>query len=140
MSTKTNETDHAKGAALAYMAEIRKLVAANDSTPEAKDFDGVTAGVAMKQLALCHEIYAGGEWQAPRKGLCSDGSRFQILLDWGGPAVRVTGTVKANGLVNEREPVGIEYQDWGTPWTALPVTKLERMYLSDFAQRFYFGS
>jgi len=46
-------------------------------------------------------------------GTEADDGEFQILLTWGGPALRIIGALEG-GEPSEAE---FEIQDWGTPWT-----------------------
>lgn len=60
---------------------------------------------------------------------------FCILLCTGGPAVRIIGKLDANG---EPERARLEYQDWGTPWTALPLSSEDEAALIAYASVFHF--
>ena len=56
---------------------------------------------------------------------------YEILLCWGGPAVRIVGKLDRFG---EPESAILEFQDWGIPWT--PV--YEDGPLVDYARCWYF--
>ena len=61
---------------------------------------------------------------------------YEILLCWGGPAVRIVGDLNEHF---EPESAHIEYQDWFTPWGRYPLTVNEECILLEYAQQFYFG-
>lgn len=61
---------------------------------------------------------------------------YNILLCWGGPAVRIIGKLSEN---NEPETAEIQYQDWFTLWETLKISEEEKNALLEFAQKFYFG-
>jgi hypothetical protein len=63
-------------------------------------------------------------------------AEYQILLSFGGPSVRITGNLDTYG---QPDTARLEYQDWGTPWTPLPLTAEEREDVLTFAQQFYYG-
>lgn len=62
-----------------------------------------------------------------------EAEEFQVLLCTGGPAVRIMGEL---GVHNEVRRAWLEYQDWGTPWTAY--TNTSRDTLIRYAS-FFFG-
>ena len=41
---------------------------------------------------------------------------YEILLSWGGPAVRIVGRLDDYG---EPDSAVLEFQDWGIPWTPM---------------------
>ena len=56
---------------------------------------------------------------------------YEILLSWGGPAVRIVGKLDRYG---EPESATLEFQDWGIPWTPM----YEDGPLVDYARCWYF--
>ena|SRR5215831_15384979 len=56
------------------------------------------------------------DWQT--LGSRFEPSKYQILLCWGGPAVRVIGELDGGDPVTAH----LEYQDWFTPWEELRKT------------------
>ena len=60
---------------------------------------------------------------------------FEILLCTGGPAVRIRGDLN---LHNEPSRAGLEYQDWGTPWTEYYEPGISDT-LVEYSRQFYFG-
>lgn len=73
---------------------------------------------AMREQVLSVEVRSdwapAGEMPAP--------AEFRILLSTGGPACAVFGTLDAHG---EPDPYSLQicWQDWGTPWTPLPISR-----------------
>ena len=57
---------------------------------------------------------------------------YEILLSWGGPAVRIVGKLDHYG---EPDSAVLEFQDWGIPWTPM----YEDGPLVDYARCWYFG-
>jgi hypothetical protein len=63
-------------------------------------------------------------------------THYRILLCFGGPAVQVTGEL---GAAMEPSDANIEYQNWFTPWTRLPLGDDAQAAVLQYAQQFYFG-
>lgn len=61
---------------------------------------------------------------------------YSITLAGGGPAMRVFGDLDEH---NQPETAELQYQDWGTPWTKLPVSGEQEDLLLRYASRKYFG-
>ena len=61
---------------------------------------------------------------------------FQIVLGFGGPAMRIHGSIDAHG-----EPCNptMEVQDWFKPWTLCDTTDEQDEALMWFCSEFYFG-
>ena len=59
---------------------------------------------------------------------------YELLLGWGGPAVRIVGKLNDNG---EPETAELQGQDWGTPWER--TENQDEETLLHFAQHFYFA-
>ena len=62
-------------------------------------------------------------------------AEYKITLCTGGPAVRIVGELD-NGYPHS---ASLEYQDWGTPWTAYWLKEEEEEILLEYAQCFYYG-
>ena len=62
------------------------------------------------------EILYRSYWESHKDDLTPH--EFSILLCTGGPAVRVRGYLDSNGNPSN---AWVEYQDWGTSWTELPL-------------------
>lgn len=60
---------------------------------------------------------------------------YKILLAFVGPSVRIRGKLDEGTPVTAQ----LEYQDWGTPWTRLPLTDKDIDALLTYAGCFYFG-
>lgn len=80
------------------------------------------------------EVSVRSDWHAP--GTESTASEFLILLSTGGPALRIIGDLNS---YSEPENPKLQWQDWGTPWTDLPMTDEETEAVQTFCQQFYFG-
>ena len=50
----------------------------------------------------------------------AEAAEYMILISTGGPALRLTGRLALIRQCFEPESAGLEYQDWGTPWTYYP--------------------
>ena len=68
--------------------------------------------------------------------LKSGPEEFEILLCTGGPACRIIGKLSQ---YNEPESASIEHQDWGTPWTRLPMSGEDEDIVLTYCRQFYFG-
>ena len=71
--------------------------------------------------------YTPGEYEERANPL-----EYEILLCWGGPAVRIVGKLDRYG---DPDSAVLEFQDWGIPWT--PV--YEDGPLVDYARCWYFA-
>jgi hypothetical protein len=128
----TNTTDdRAISQARSQLQAICELVAAYDTLHKKGDDDS----------EVLDEIYGNplgvsvrSDWQAPGSGL--EPSKYQLLLCWGGPAVRVVGDLDGGDPVTAH----LEYQDWFTQWQELPTSAKETEALIDYARFFHFGS
>jgi hypothetical protein len=79
-------------------------------------------------------VQVRADWASPGE-LSLTPSEFEILLCTGGPAVRIMGELDHH-LSPSR--AWIEYQDWGTPWTAA-FGDIEHSTLLTYCQQFWFG-
>ena len=130
--------NHARDNATAWLATIRELVANLQAAYDADARDGAqdaadAAQTAIHEAPLSVEVRSG--WYRP----CDanpEPEEYRILLTWGGPAAQITGNLDGYG---QPDTARLEYQDWGTPWTARPLTALEAADVLTFAQQFYFG-
>ena len=153
MTTTTHEVSHGEANASAWFDTIAAAYEAHqfcteggegrDLTREAKavlrehGHDGDNLGEVaeaieqqMRESPL--SINVRSNWQNPSEELTP--GEFQILLSWGGPALRVMGELDDNA-----EPCRywMEQQDWGTPWT-LWLTP-EAYALTWFVGLFWYG-
>jgi len=127
------EKDHAREQAEAQLASIHELVSAYKK--ELADENGTDeAYTAITQDPL--EVSVRGDWYAPADEDFSKPTQYKILLCTGGPAVRLIGNLDNYG---EPETAQLEYQDWGTPWTRLPLQSEDIDALLAYAGCFYFG-
>ena len=124
--------DRAIAQARSQLEAICELVAAYKIVHEKGDDDA----------AILQEIYGNplavsvrSDWQTP--GSRFELSEYQLLLCWGGPAVRIIGKLDGGA-----DPVTarFEYQDWFTPWEELRISTAEREALIDYARFFSFVS
>lgn len=128
------EKNHARGNAKAWLESICEMVNdyewATDSDPFKYDHLGelVTAKERERLRGLTEDETLQAILGSPlglsyRSGWCSHGEKmepadYQILLTWGGPALRIIGAIGEHGEV---ETATLEYQDWGTLWTEYPL-------------------
>jgi len=59
-------------------------------------------------------------------------AEFSVLLSTGGPACRLIGTLDRG----EPASVTMEWQDWGTPWTPVRLTREEQEACLEYAGQF----
>ena len=87
----------------------------------------------IQQSPLSVQVRSG--WANPGDEMVAED--FEILLSTGGPALRIMGE-----LDEHKQPhrAWLEYQDWGTPWTAFHGEgAASQADLVAFASCFYFG-
>ncbi len=108
----------------------------DDATPQT--FDGETFDDAdalrerIEQMPLAVSVRS--DWSTPYDTLTP--GEYQILLTTGGPALRIVGELTTHG---EPDTARLEYQDWGTPWTAYTLAQAEEARALDFASTFFFA-
>jgi len=108
----------------------------DDTSPQTVDgetFDDADAlRERIEQMPLAVDVRSG--WQSPGETLTP--GEYQILLTTGGPALRIIGELTTSG---EPDTARLEYQDWGTPWTAYTLAQAEEARAIDFASMFFFA-
>ncbi len=125
-------TDHAITNAQGWLETVCELVSRLDGNDK------------TDQEAAREEIQEGPLSVMVRDGWRQPGSphndefpeEYEILLTTGGPALRIYG--KLNKHCEPDEWPELQYQDWGTLWTSLPIGE-ERDALVTYACQFYFG-
>jgi len=117
--------------ARSQLEAICELVAAYQTIHE-KDGDDSEALEEIYSSVL--DVSVRSDWQPP--GRRFEPSEYQLLLCWGGPAVRVIGELDGGDPVTAH----LEYQDWFTPWEKLRITAAETEALIDCARFFSFLS
>lgn len=117
------------------MAGLRKLENGAESVTvdgeEFTDSDDLRQRIWEAPLS----VQVRSDWHNPGE----EGVRpaeFCILLSTGGPALRLIGELDGYG---QPESAALEWQDWGTPWTRLPVSDARADDLRTYAATFYFG-
>ena len=92
--------------------------------------------LAEKIRERCHEmplsIQVRSGWHTLQDEMVAE--EFEILLVWGGPAVRITGKLDEH---KEPSTATLEGQDWFTPWTR--TTGQDPETVLEFARLFFFG-
>lgn len=142
----TIETNHAKDQAKAQMESISEMVArlrhcedcdAGDPTAveglcefdaEYHDEEKIRQDINESPLSL----QVRSAWESSPDNFTP--SEFNILLCWGGPAVRILGELDEPG---QPMTAVLQYQDWATPWTDYYEANDDD--LLTYAQQFYFG-
>ena len=124
------EKNHAKDNAVSNLESIVEMVTALDT----EDEDAREGAIqAINEDPLSVEVRS--DWHTPGEVIAKN-TEYRILLSWGGPACHIIGELNEH---NEPETAVIEYQDWGTPWTALEdVTDDQTEALLTYARQFYF--
>jgi len=120
--------DDARNQAQAQLESIRGMVFRLEHAQDCHDED--EARQAILEDAL--DVQVRSDWGKP--GDLEPGE-YMILLCTGGPAVRIIGQLDSCYPASAQ----IEYQDWGTPWTALPTSSAEEADLLTYASQFYYG-
>lgn len=147
------EKDHAEDNARAWLSSIVEMVAG--LTLQGDDYEKPDhAATAIAEAPLSVMVRSG--WYAPTsgEGYCPETApaEYEILLTTGGPACRIIGELDGNCEPTTAE---LQKQDWGTPWTRVPLLTAEECLLSyeefspiaesrrnallTFAQQFYYG-
>ena len=129
MATTTDQ-ERAESQARAQLESIIEMVSALNTQDDG--FVQEEARQAIQDDPLSVEVRSG--WTVV--GAPLEATEYFILLCWGGPAVRIIGTL------DREEPADakLEYQDWGISWTAYPTTSEDDAALLEYARQFYFGS
>ena len=125
----------AESNARAWLAEIVELAARLQSS------DYETADAARDEaMERPLSVEVRDAWRAPTmpgEPIDQDPVEFSILLTTGGPGLRVWGDFGPGMAVDRAE---LQYQDWGTPWTYLPVSDEEEAAIKAFAKAQYLGT
>jgi hypothetical protein len=104
-----------------------------DMLESAKDFDtldDVRDRVMGSPLSM--EVRSG--WTSCGRKM--EAEEYCMLLTTGGPALRIIGDLDGYGGPTSAR---LEMQDWGEPWSAMPLTNDEECDLMIFVQEFYFN-
>jgi hypothetical protein len=126
----TKEKNHAIQNARGWLSSIREMIKGLESE------DGPTrdeADTAIMDSPLSIEVRDG--WRTPGGKAEGGPDEYRILLTTGGPALRLIGTLEDGTPTTVR----MEWQDWGTPWTAMRLSARDEAACLAFASRFYFG-
>lgn len=116
-----------------YLDSITALVKALTDAREEDDEEAAElAEQAIHEDALSVQVRS--DWHDV--GGSSDPTEFFILIATGGPAVRIIGTLDRE----EPDTARLEFQDWGTPWTTVPLTEEQAGAVLEYARAFYFGA
>ena len=106
----------------AELAELEAAVA-----PNGEELDEEQARERIEEDPLSLRVFGeriDGEWMP---------DRFELLLAWGGPAVRIVGELDDGEPISAR----LEVQDWGRPWTQYYDADSDT--LLDYCRCFYYG-
>jgi hypothetical protein len=130
----SEDKQRAKEQAIAQLSNIRESVQQFRAAREADNLEAEEkAREAITEDAL--DVQVRTDWHNPSTTEKKP-NEYMILLCWGGPSVRITGILD---VYLEPDSATIEYQDWFTPWEALPLTTEEEDDVITYAQQFYFG-
>ena len=128
----TTDLDKITHESAPYLDSITALVKALTDAQEAEDEEAAElAAQAIHEDALSVQVRA--DWHDV--GGSSEPTEFHILIATGGPAVRIIGTLDRE----EPDTARLEFQDWGTPWTPVPMTEEQAGAVLEYARAFYFG-
>ena len=131
-NTAKKEDDRAERQALAQIESIEDMVEnLKNAIEEGDDCAKDNARQTISEDPL--SIQVREDWHSPsEKG---ENTEFNILLCWGGPAVRIVGDI---GLDSEPENVRVEYQDWFTGWEEYRMTEEQEEAVLTYCRQFYF--
>ena len=128
VTDELNKLNEALSALLATEDALRQELAEFDCIR--KDYESQDdVATAISEYPLSIEVSSG--WTLLSEELVPE--KFCILLQTGGPAVRIIGD-----LDEYREPdrAWLEYQDWGTPWKTFVSSSNAPLY---FVRKFLFA-
>ena len=128
-ATMTNSENEARST----LESITDLVKRLEILQEVSDEDADDVREEIQSSALSVDVRSG--WVSVPTFALNDPAEYQILLYWGGPAVRIVGNLSR---YRQPETARIEHQGWGTPWTELVHQSHDT--LLTFACQFYYGS
>lgn len=123
------EVNHGLEQAKAQMASIKEMVEILEAT-EDDETAREKAETTIQEDPLSVEVRS--DWVGDGSPLTP--AEYNILLSYGGPAVRIIGELDDNF---EPETARLEYQDWGTPWTEY--READEVALLAYARCFYFA-
>lgn len=107
-------------------------------TPQTVDGETFDDADALREriyeMPLSVDVRMG--WHTPGASHTLRPCEYQILLTTGGPALRIVGDLTIGG---EPDTARLEYQDWGTPWTAYTLAQAEEARALDFASMFFYA-
>lgn len=126
---KTEEKDRAAKQARAQLDHIIELMKRYNNADD-QEIDDIQEEIFYNALNV--QVRSG--WSNPGKDFIPE--EYNILLCFGGPAVRIIGD-----LNEYKEPTTskIEYQDWFTEWEELSISTEENEILTSYAIKFWFG-
>ncbi len=81
------------------------------------------------------EVRVRSGWEQPDEYHESNPKEFEILMATGGPAVKITGQLDANGHPTN---ANLKHQDWHEEWQRVDLSPTNLDKLIDFASHFYF--
>lgn len=128
--SREEETSNALRESRAQLESILSLTKALRDARNSDDEVGMDkARETILEDAL--EVLVRSDWVAPGAEDFPV-AEFSILLATGGPACRLIGTLERG----EPYSVTMEWQDWGTPWTPVKLTREEREACLEYAAQF----
>jgi hypothetical protein len=133
----SEDNNHAIDNARAWLSNIRKMVERLGAAEESGDDEAIEKARTEIQEAPLSVMVRDG-WHSPGQAHDRVGEpvEYEVLLSTGGPALRIYGQL--DGEQPDDDP-HLQWQDWGTPWTNLPLDGPEREAVTSFAAQFYFG-
>ncbi len=88
----------------------------------------------LEENLMYADISVRSAWTIPGEPL--EPYEYEITLCTGGPAVKIAGELD---LHNEPCSAHLEFQNWWTEWTRLPLMPYERQALLDYAKLLFYG-
>jgi hypothetical protein len=131
------EENHAISNGRGWLQSIREAVAKLAAAEESGDSDAAREEIYESVLSV--RVRDG--WRSPGDRTAAEcdaePEEYEILLSTGGPALRIYGELD-HGETPDDWPE-LQWQDWGTPWTPMPLEEGDREAVTRFARVFYFG-
>ena len=113
------------------LTKDQKHLLVKDFGYDGTNIDSIEYTVREYAESMSLSVQVRSSWETPGSEL--EPYEYNIELSWGGPALRIVGTLTR---YTEPRDAHLEYQDWYTPWETYDVNSDALMW---FASCFNFG-
>lgn len=128
----TTEENHAIGNARAWLSTVAELAAKLTAAGDTAAAEEVREEIQQGPLSI--QVRDG--WHSVGE-TDNHPAEFELLLTTGGPALRIRGDL--DDWAQPEQPIRLQWQDWGTPWTDHELTDEDRAALLVYCGVFYYG-